>query len=451
MDAEIEKTPLWWEYLRIQTDNDKTGNIYSEVIFHLGKTGGLYYPMYLQSKELTQDYSSGFADVLMIKCAIPYGKYFKKILGNRDDLEVTINDYKLKENSTEVDWEARIASERYTAILQEQPGHPEFNEEEASDDYAMDLKGMIQNVTFQLLNKGDEQLRKVEVGGITHKQTTGDALNYYITRETALIKVDNRRVIAGTQIHPISNRSIYRDLVIPHGTPLVDLAGWLQQDKGVYSTGIGSYVGRSTWYLFPLFNTEIYQQRKRTMTIFLMPMKKFKETERTFRVFGDATYVLSAVGKDFQGDTNLSTMESGSGARFTNADNIINDFGVRKGGKYTVQRSKNNWEFTHSKLNATEYAPVKDRRMSANPFVEFSDLAKKKGGVLKLYWENSNPALLEPGMAIKVVYLREGVLKEAYGCLIYAETMQVKLGDVSMKKHSRTTLLYIFSNLKVKA
>jgi len=450
-EFEIEQSPLYDEFIDVQTKCPKESQNTWQATFHLGQTNTEYHPISVESVTFKRDYASGFADEVMLICMIPYGKYSQKIWPNRDKLEVTLTKYRLKENSTEIDWDADVQTERYGVKLIEEHPIADMADHEAKDEYALDLMSPLLPIKFQIFNKSDERIRQIEIGGPWRKVKLDVLMKLVLTHESGKLLIDNKKIVEGVQMHPIGNPKTYEQVIIPHGLRLVDLAGWLHKEHGVYQAGIGSYVQNKNWYIYPLYDTNVYPTRKKTLTLVLLPSKKFSELERTYMVRGDTVKILCVSDRNFKGDTQMNEAIDGGGVRFTEADSFMGNFGETKGNKFVVNRKKNNNEFlSNQNTLSTPYAPVSENNITANPFVHYTDLAKRKGGLLRTIWQNSEPRLLEPGMAVKILYMHGPDVKQAYGVLVVANHMTVKVGDVSMKKHMTHSELWFFTNMKIR-
>jgi hypothetical protein len=216
----------------------------------------------------------------------------------------------------------------------------------------------------------------------------------------------------------------------------------------VYNSGLGSYIQGNNWYIFSLYDTSRFHEAKKTLTVFVLPKKKFPEVERTYRIKGDSTVIITTTETDFRGDNDIQFVTQGAGVRFTEASKVMEDFGTSSGNKTTVERKKNNNEFMFvGREDGINFAPVTQDRVTSNPFQHYTDLAARRGGLFKMNWENSNPNLIFPGMMVRIVYLDHDVMKDAYGVVLAGIHRVVKVGEMNTIKHSCNSQLYVFTNL----
>lgn len=448
-NIEIENTPMWYEVLDVLTKCDKNTQAFWTVTFLLGDTGLTYEPFELTKFTVERDYMGGFCDCMGITAVIPYGKYVKRIYKHRNELKVVLTRYPLLEKSTAIDPSKPVGTQVFTAILKESNGSiTHMQGDEIKDEFALDLKGYA-HVEFQLFSMTAERVRITTVGGIYRRQKLDELCRYLITSTAMGYKVPVEERIMGVDMLPIDNPKTQEQIVLPHGLHLYDLPGFLQKRYGLYNAGLGAYIQGKHWFIYSLFDPQRYADAKKTFNIYVLPKKKYQEIERTYRVLGNDISILATANTEFMGDTNATQMQRGSAIRFTSASEFMGEFGVTKGNRYTVDRKKNNYEFKTAQAETQlDYAPVQDERITSNPFVAYTDLAMRRGGILNVVWENSRPNIIEPGMPCRVVYFENSVPKEAQGIVISVNHLVQKIGDFKVKKHSANTRLQIFAQLK---
>lgn len=448
---EFEKTPLWYELLEVLGKCDQHSQVTWKAIVHLDDNGTLYNPITVHNVMIKRDYVLSYADEMMCTLSIPLGKYARKIYPNRNRLQITLLKMILQEGTTIIDPDAPVETERFSAtLIEDGPAVAEIQGQETTDEASLDLVNIL-DVRFQLFNKATEKIRITQVGGIYRKTTVSDVMLSCITPLIKDLKIDNVRNMAGVDLVPTNNPTKYEQIILPQGTKLIDVPGYLQNRFGVYSAGLGSYVQNRFWYIYPLYDTNRFNASKRTLTIFILPKKKYPELERTYRILGPAITVLCTSDSDFRGDNEISYANEGNGVRFADADRMLSGFIDVKNNKATAKRRANINEFSAAmREDGVNYSPISGTRITSNPHQHYTELAARKGGVLRLTWENSNPSLIEPGMVTRIVYFDNNQLKEAYGNVLGCSTAVVKVGDFNTDKHSSNTQLVLFTNLKQK-
>jgi hypothetical protein len=446
---EIEDSPLYLEFLDVLTKCDKNSQLYYRALIHLDLNGTTYDPLQVITVDLRRDYMNGFADEMSCTFDIPLGKYAKKIYPNRNHLQITLMRVPLLENTDVWDEEKPIESQRFMALLiEDKKAVAELEGTETKDEWSLDLQDILK-VKFQLFTKANEKIMTATIGGTYRKTKLSELLLTAITTITNEVKTGDKFNIKGVDLIPPDNSNIIEQVIVKHGLRLVDFPGFLQKKHGVYNSGLGSYIQGNNWYIFSMYDTGRFNDAKKTLTVYVLPKKKFPEVERTYRVLGDSLVIVTTTETDFRGDNDIQFITQGSGVRFTEASKVMEDFGTTSGNKTIVSRKKNNNEFMFiGREDGINFAPVTKDRVTSNPFQHYTDLAARRGGLFKMNWENSNPNLIFPGMVVRVIYLDHEVMKEAYGIVLAGIHRVVKVGEMNTIKHSSNSQLYVFTNLK---
>lgn len=445
---ELQRTPLYDEVMDVYAKCDKNTNVfYQATLIGMGALAQGYDPIEVVSLTIQRDHADNFADETSITLKMPLGKFAYKVWPNRTTLRVSLKRITLDEGGGKL-IDAPIQTELFSAVLiEERSALVALQGNESKDEEALDLISIL-DVKFQLFDMCLERVRCVQVGGIYRQCTVEGLLKYKIVDINSKIKVAQAKAITALEMVDVNNTIEREQLVIPAGVNIVDLPGYIQAKYGVYNADIGSYIQNRCWYIYPLFDTSLFTKSKKTVSIYILPSNKFPEVERSYMKRGDSISILSVAKTDFGKDNDINYIVSGNGVRYTNAGIVMEGFADTKGNVTTVDRSKNNSEYVATKQgNALTNAPVAQTKITDNPFVEFSKLAKRKGGIFKVQWINSDPGSLIPGMAARMVYVVGDVLQEAYGVLVGATHICVKVGGTGSDKHTTNSVLYFFANL----
>ena len=95
---------------------------------------------------------------------------------------------------------------------------------------------------------------------------------------------------------------------------------------------------------------------------------------------------------------------------------------VGEGNRSIARRGFANSEFIDGETGRAEnFAPVSRNRITSNAFAEVSRLSARKGTIQQFVWQNADPYILDPGMGVKVISLKEGRLIEQMGSLAGGE------------------------------
>lgn len=437
---EIEYSSLWREVESI------TGQSALPVHYawsaEIRANGQVVSPLKIVSVDFKQDFEQQYADEIMLIMAISGGVFTRDVYPYKDNLEITLYRQPIFENYDSENPEQQIQVETYTAQLVD-TGNPVLDggAPNTVTKETLDLSN-IWNVTFQLVNKALEQVRLVTVGGIWRNCTAQDAITALMTTESRRIHVDDARMPQGVNMIKASNQNKRDHIVIPHGTRLVDVPEYIHKKcGGVYSSGLGYYFKDDWWYVYPCYDTTRFESEQRTLTVVNVPKAKLPQIERSFRKDGNNLVVLATGDIKFLTDADVQQLTRGNGVRFADADKFMNGFVQTKNNKALASRGANNSEaMSVARANGLNNVQVSSKAITANPYLEWSALARRQGGVIAFEWQNSDPAETFPGMMVKLLYQEEDDIMQAYGVLLkahhYVQTRGVGLTDGRYLCHS---------------
>ncbi len=445
---EIEYTPLYKEAMLVINNGATTANLGWTAIIHYGTN--TYTPLQVVSVNTVRDYVSSFTDEVTCTIQIPLGVYSRLIYPNRLDLQITLTKLPLGETSNDVNANGAIQSERYSALLIDGLRSPTVGQgTEVNDQTTLDLTQII-DVHFQLYDKSLEQIRVMLSGGICRSTTVQNAITTLLSNQAMSTVVDGAKIITGIDMVPADNTDEKGQIIITHGTKLIDVPDFVQARIGVYNSGIGNYIQNKFWYIYPLYDTTHFNTRVKTVTILVLPKRKFANIERTFRVNGNSLTILITSETGFKDDSGSNYVGHGNGVRFADATNLMDNGSSTSGNKTLIKRDSNNSELvSDTAVAGVNNAPVSPNRITANPFAAFSQLALKKGGGFKCVWENSDASLIMPGMAAKVIYSDNDGIETIYGIVHLVTSVSHRASGFSNAKFTNQTALTLFMNTQV--
>lgn len=446
---EITYTPLYREAMSIVNNGETGSNVGWKAIIHLPGENKTYVPLQVVAINIRCDFVKAYTDEFTCMLLIPLGKYARLIYPNRTNLEITLTKSPLRESSEEIQYDADLESERYSAILIDGDKSPTVGQgRETNDEDTLDLMDILP-VSFQLTNKAMEKIRMVSVGLGVRNSTVKSAIRTLLTKETQNIKVDNKRVLEGVDIVEPNNKTVRDHVLLPQGIKIFDVCDYIQKNMGVYNAGLGSYVRNRIWYVFPLYDTTRFTESKQTLSVLILPRNKFPQLERTYRKKGNSLTILITSETGFKDDSGTQYLNFGNGARFADANKFMEGFNETKDNATLVARAKNvNEVKIEDRPDKVNLINVTQNKITANPYYEYSKLIGRKGGVFKTIWENSDPSLLTPGMVTRISYYDEGEVREIYATLLGAEHSSMRMGDFGSQKHAVNSLLHFFVNAK---
>lgn len=308
----------------------------------------------------------------------------------------------------------------------------------------------ITMVNAQLIDKSVADIIKKEVACVVRNQTVQSTIttllpaNFSLDGDAkqAITKEDwqtgKYSGIVGINMVPPINLQRYKQIVIPRNISLVKLPGFLQEEVGVYTTGIGYYIQSGMWYVYPLYDLTRFDKAPSVLTVANIPPDKFPSVESTWKATGRNVYIV-ATGDTSHIDISESTqLNQGNGVSFTRASSMMDSYAPVKGNKV----------FSGKDLNVssmvTEQRAVNNVRSSQvvatdNYCKELSKLAEATGAIVSFVWQNANEKLMYPGMPCKYLYPKDDIIAELKGTVIGFDTVKERHGKGVLEKKFTTT------------
>lgn len=451
---ELEKSALYQEVLQILTGPAKNVHYAWTATLHPGATGQNIQALKVISVDFNTDYETRYSDDVILEVLLPAGTYGVDIYPYQSNMDITLQKRPLLESGDMVNTARPMQAERYSATLLD-TGSPmiQGNGMNNATKFAMDLSDMV-IVRFQLVNKLIEQLRMTVFGQTFRNATVESVIRAVMTTESQKALVNQNRAIKGVDMVPASNQEVRNHVIIPQRTKLVDVPNYIQaRCGGVYSAGMGYYLQDDYWYVYPCYDTSRFHKTNRTMTIINVPEKQMPSVERTYRMDGDNLVILATGDIQYRDDSDAQQLNYGNGVRFADANKMMEGFTRNVGNKTMASRGDVNTEFVAvQRENGLNNAPVSENYITANPYVEYSKLARREGGVIGLVWENSNPALIRPGMMVKLLYLSGSSIRRLFGVILKAHHyVQMKGQGLTSMRHVTRSQLSVFVNTHIES
>lgn len=402
-------------------------------------------PYKLLTRDLERLYDLNYMDELNIDLAIGPGTFNSKIYPYKDDLLVHLFKRPLKEQGSDIDYSRPAQLYTFRGTLHDRGNESiEGNNALASNPDAADLAAIIQ-ISLQLFDPAVEQIRMQSVGGVFRQTTTGDLVRTLLGQLGKTLKIDRETAVRGVDMIAPSNQEVKAQIVIPHGTPVVDVPPLVQNKAGgIYSTGLGYYLQEGIWYVWPLLDITRFHTTLRTLTLLNIPENQMPGIERTYRQEADQVVAVVTGEVRFRDDSEQLQLTEGNGLRFTDARQVMGGMVKAEGNKALLQRGKVTNEFV-SEGRRTGLNKVQQVKPTANMFAEMSKLARRGGVHMQMLWENSDEELVYPGMPVTLLYWEDEQVKQLEGVVIRAHH-HTKLNGRGMtgSRHINNTALTLF-------
>lgn len=438
----IENTSLYEELQRIVTGGQLPVHAFWSCEIKAGEQ--VLVPHQVLSIDIIREYDKTYSDLVFLELAIMRGVYIHQIVPFKDDLIVTLKRNPIVEVGDEenFDEDVQLLTMRAFLIDQSDPVMENRQEIDQSPDLA-NHAGLMQ-VKFQLVDLALEQLRMKTIGGIFREQVPADVLKALLGYSASTIDVDQGARVRGVDMAPPSNTTVRDHVIIPHGTPLMQLPAYIQDHAGgIYSAGCRHYLQGGIWYVYPEFDVTRFDSTPRSMSIVNVPPNKYPGIERTYSYEGGKLVVLSTGPVKVHDDSESLQLNQGNGVRFASADRIMEGFTETVNNITTASRAENTAEFlARGRKTGLNHVTFSSDRILSNSFRETSKLARRLVAHMEVVWENSNGELIYPGMPVRVLYTVNEDVAEVYGVVLRAHTHIRALGrGTAIGRHRSDTHL----------
>lgn len=408
----------------------------------------IFKPMIINNIDFVDDFEKSIMREVWIMCVIPFGMWAKCLYLARDHLQCTIRRKALKSVGLEEDENAEIEEFVYDTLF-----HLDESNSVTGVDYnsvsRTDLDNNYQPVTIkaELLERSVEQVRKVTVGRNGRKATAEDFIKNSLAYFTQDLEVEGEPSVETINVVEGDNTEEREHFIIPSGLPLIDLPNYVQNHcGGMYNTGMGCYAIGKEIYVYPLYKTDRFDDEEKTMTIIRFPKSLMPQVERTFRVEGEAVYVLGLSDAVFTDNSRAKQLSEGSGIRYADSRRFMEGYSENKDNKSMIRRKNNNSEYKAVDLNGEDVINVSTNKITSNAFRERSSFSKRNGSGYVFQWVNAKHEYIYPGMPVRVLYEDKNEVKELRGVILAAHTSVKQIGEgMTARKHGTTTLISIFA------
>lgn len=416
---EFEQSSLWRDVQRVVRSNKKPVNFVYTATIHTGEGN------YVALKVLNIDYEDNFIEAytskIHLEVLLPMGTYAKRVLPNKDVLEVTLTRIPVDEIGVGIDTSQPITAIRYKAVLMtiadlqtEDPAGFEVDEQTLN-------VSNFDRVKFQLIDKTVEQLRMVTTGTVFRYSKVEDCIKTAVENTYSEIVVDGQAAITGIDMVEADNVELRNHVVIPHGTSIMDIPDYVQKKCGVYSNGLSHFVKDKYWYIYPTYDYGRFNNTLRTMNIILVPQNKLPGIERTYLKDGDCLTILCTAERKHTDKTESQQLNQGNGTQFFDAKKILNGAVEIIDNIARMSRGANNSEYVrNARADGFNNVKVSNRPFTANVFEENSKLIEREGSYFQLVWENSNTDLVLPGTMVRIFYLGDTNIEQMEGVIVAA-------------------------------
>lgn len=395
--------------------------------------------MMVVSSDFIRDYRMAATDEILIKVVVPWGQYLNRVLPFKENLKMTVTRTRVNLNGDPVPEEVMVQTFSAHLPVEAEAGSM-ADSPETTTEYGADLSG-IKVVQVQLQEEAFALTRSELVGGVFRDSTPFDILIALLNQSIKGMEIEQEQAILGINSIPPNNTAKRSNTIIPHGTSLVSVADKLQKEYGgIYTAGIGCYLQKGFWHVWPPYNYKRYDEAEYTALFVLAPSQQFRGVEKTWRMVDKHLTVFVTGGVQRDDPSELLLLNEGNGTRFSNTDAMMEGFVEVSGNKAVAKRTNNANEYEAVNRKANPMSRVSNDMMTSNAFNEASKIAVRNGAFLTMNWENSNPDAITPGLQGEVGFLVNGTPAFVNAVVVHAHSYSAVAGTgLHQKIHQITT------------
>lgn len=370
----------------------------------------------VKSVTIHRDYVSNFADETTIEVMMDTRKYFELVCRNQDNLEVYLRKRQMAENSTIFVAGGENIITKYKAFLLDPPKQG-LNSGVGGTTIISDPDQTVTMARFQLIDYTALELRLSSWQGLMEETMPSEALAMILSGISEGVGAGTNMEIDGVHAAKPDNKK-KQYIIIPQGTPVKDMAQFIQQEYGIYNFGIGSYLQGSHWFVYPLFNNNRYNTEQLKMAVSVIDKKyDILNFPRTYVISNFILTIITSSDTNYMDNNSSDQLMGGTGIR------VINSIG-NNGENANKQGMHDNQVMMDGSiaLNSFNVVERKDGMKNVNTVYSeqgnmyhlVSSVSGNNGSYLTLKWDFANPDLVQPGMPVRIAYL-DGTLKTLYG------------------------------------
>lgn len=442
---DIRETPIWQEVgLILASDPSKAHHSWK---CELVVDGEIITPQQLISVETLRQYSNSFCDSTVITLKLLRGTYIHRLLPYKDNFKVVLYREPITEVDGKTQYDEDVRVRTYRGVVSNAKN--EQVEDEIGGTHSEEEANRLGfvDVDIQLIDLAIEQLRMQSVAGIYREMTTTEVVQGVLTKVSGELGLSSDEGVKGVDMVPGMNDAVRDHIVIPNGIKVTDFPTYVQKKAGgIYGSGIGYYFQDGIWYVYPEYNVKRFDQTPKTLNVFNVPKNKLPGIERTYAMDGDRLLVLATGETKHFDETEAHQLNYGNGVRFANADRILNGFHEVASNKVNIARPDNVEEFyVKSRRSGLNQAPLSDRRITANPYHELSELSRRIGSVVQVDWQHADVDLVYPGMPVRYVFTEDGLVREVYGVVVGCDHLVgIQGSGMLASKYSCEAILHLY-------
>jgi hypothetical protein len=408
----------------------------------------IFKPLKVVNIDFNNDYEKSVMREIWARVVIPFGMWAKCLFIARDHLTCIVRRVALTQQTFDKVENADVEEFIYDTLF-----HIDESNSLAGVQYNTISRTDLDNnyppvqVNTELLERAVEKIRKITVGAPYRNVKPEDVIKNVLAHFTEDVEIEGEKAINIISVVEAHNKEKRDHIVIPQGMPLLDVPNYIQDNcGGVYNSSLNCFCIGDKIFVYPIYQTDRFEDEKKTLTVIKLPKEFMPQVERTFRKDGEALFVLGLSDSLYKDISFAKKLNEGNGVRHADSRKFLNKFVENKDNKTKVKRKENNSEYKSEDLLDQDFVTLSNKKINSNPFRERSKLAVRSGGTYTFQWPNSQPELLYPGMPARVLYEEDGEIMELRGVILTDHTSVAMIGQgLASDKHGTTTVINLFA------
>lgn len=401
----------------------------------------------------SEDYTTSFTADREITTMVALVDYRYKIYPNRDNLKAIVQFFPLDVSADKYLSPNPIYMDTYRALL--------FDNDDGSTQAGSAVTANVEATSLDEERMIKVQLVEMPAEAMSYKQAQGtfrmtdnqNILTGYISemiRQEVLVNPDSALKL---QMEPIDEVVAQRDAVtIPIRTRLVDVPEFMQTKQGgLYTKGLGSFIQRDTWWIYPLFDTTRYLKTTRRLNIIQLQGANSPIAEKSWLYENGELTIVCTTSSKMQDISVSAGINKGQGTRFLKATDMFDNPTAGDPNKEHFNSEGTLAEFqVGERADGNNIALFGDTHITDNIANEYSKIAFRQGQLFITIWQRSLARLLYPGMPLRLFYDKDGTTQVYDGSLLQAdEQWSSEAAGMIQKNMIATAALVCFINKEV--
>ena len=404
-------------------------------------------PLRIDMYSVERDYELSFADVRVLSFTMLMGAYTYDLLPYRNDIQVDVTYVPVGEVGASQLSDLRAFTRRYRGFVMDLDNAAlTTNVSNQGNRTALD-NHPPKNVEMQLVEEYIYDLQMRTIGRKFRDQTPHTALLEILTGTLYYGEGKDEKRILGVNSVGTPNKETRSLISIPHGTPIGKVPNILQnKEGGIFPTGLGCYLQDQQWYVYPLYDTTHASKQTKLTSIYCVPTDRYEGSEKTYRVTDNRLIILAGGEVASLNVNENNQFQAGNGIRFLDARKLLNGFAVSKENRMLVDKASNLFEVASKQItegiNNIQWSATP---ISANPFAQYSAMARMDGRIVTVQWRHGDCDLLDPGQLIEFYAISEGKIAKFKGVLLGVHELRIASeAGMAITRHAGQVMLKLF-------